>query len=98
MTEKVQALLDIDRTIHEPGRLVIMALLSAVEWADFVYLLNETQLTRGNLATHLAKLEQAGYIETQKGYRGRVPQTICRLTPSGRTAFDRYRKILKATL
>jgi DNA-binding transcriptional ArsR family regulator len=81
----------IDRVIHEPARLVIMTILNAVEYADFLYLLGETGLTKGNLSVHLSKLEEEGYVEIEKTYRGKIPMTICRLTDAGRSAFGRYR-------
>lgn len=86
---------DVDRLIHEPARLMIVTILYAAEKADFIYLLHETGLTRGNLSTHLSRLEQAGYVQIEKTYRGKVPQTLCNLTPEGRTAFENYRKQLK---
>jgi DNA-binding transcriptional ArsR family regulator len=91
-------LAELDRVIHEPGRLAVVALLSAVAEADFLYLLNETGLTKGNLSSHLAKLESAGYVELEKTYRGKLPLTICRLTAAGRHAFERYRQALKRSL
>ena len=81
----------IDRLIHEPARLVIMTILNAVESADFLYLLRETGLTKGNLSCHLAKLEEEKYIAVEKTYKRRIPLTICRLTKEGRDAFARYR-------
>jgi DNA-binding MarR family transcriptional regulator len=84
--------------IHEPGRLMIVAILSAVKECDFLYLLNETQLSKGNLSSHLSKLEEAGYVEIEKTYRGKLPQTLLRLTRSGRTAFENYRKALQTAL
>ncbi len=86
------SLLDVDRIIHEPARLLIMTILSMAEKADFLFLLNETGLTRGNLSTHLSKLEDSGYIEIEKTYRGKIPQTICAITPAGLEAFEKYRK------
>ena len=86
---------ELDRVIHEPARLLIVALLNGVKEADFLYLLNATGLTRGNLSTHLARLEEAGYVEIEKTYKGKLPRTICRLTNAGRTAFDGYRKQLR---
>ena len=82
MDENLRAMVNVDRMIHEPSRLVIVATLYFVESADFLYLLRETQMTRGNLSSHLAKLEDSGYVEIEKTYRGKVPQTICRLTKS----------------
>ena len=69
-----------------------MTILSMAEKADFLFLLNETGLTKGNLSTHLTKLETAGYVEIEKTYRGKVPQTLCSLTFSGQEAFEKYRK------
>jgi DNA-binding transcriptional ArsR family regulator len=88
-------LTNFDRVLHSPARLTIVAILSAVEEADFVYLLNESGLTKGNLSTHLTKLEQTGYIDIEKTYRGKIPLTLCRLTKNGRIAFKNYRKQLK---
>lgn len=85
---------DLDRVVHEPARLVIMAVLYSVESADFLYLLHSTGLTKGNLSSHLMRLEEAGYVDIQKGFRGKVPQTTCRLTPAGRQAFQTYRRQL----
>lgn len=87
-----QSLLDVDRIIHEPARLLIMTILSMAEKADFLFLLNETKMTKGNLSTHLSKLENAGYVEIEKTYRGKVPLTLCSLTPTGLDAFEKYRK------
>ena len=98
MSEQVDdfaSLTDFDRILHSPARLTIVAILSAVEEADFVYLLNESGLTKGNLSTHLSKLEESGYIEIEKTYRGKVPLTLCRLTITGRQAFTEYRQQLK---
>lgn len=83
---------DVDEVIHSPARLGIVSILATVKEADFLYLLNAANLTRGNLSTHLGKLEQAGYVEIEKTYRGKLPLTLCRLTPAGRTAFEAYRK------
>jgi DNA-binding transcriptional ArsR family regulator len=89
---------DLDRVIHEPARLLIVALLRNIERADFVFLLNESGLTRGNLSSHLSKLEEAGYVAIEKTYRGKVPLTLIGLTDDGRTAFDQYRKQIEGVL
>ena len=98
MNAKIQQLAEIDRVIHEPARLMIVALLAAVVEADFQYLRNATGLTQGNLSTHLSKLEEAGYIAIEKSFRGKYPLTICRLTERGREVLDNYRKVIKAAL
>lgn len=89
---------DLDRVIHEPARLLLVALLRNVERADFIFLMNESGLTRGNLSSHLAKLEEAGYVEIEKTYRGKVPLTLISLTKAGRAAFDSYRKQMNGLL
>ena len=95
MTKELRHLVDVDRLIHEPARLMIVAILSALESADFLYLQRETGLTRGNLSSHLARLEEGGYVQIEKTYRGKLPLTICRLTQAGQKAFQEYRKYLK---
>jgi DNA-binding MarR family transcriptional regulator len=95
---RLRELVDVDRAIHEPARLVIVAILSVVESADFVYLQNETGLTAGNLSSHLSKLEAAGYVAIEKGFEGKIPHTTCQLTPSGQTAFEEYRAQMETAL
>jgi DNA-binding transcriptional ArsR family regulator len=89
---------EIDRVIHEPARLLIVTMLASVVEADFLYLLQATELTKGNLSTHLAKLEEAGYVEIEKAFRGKIPLTLARLTPDGLEAFRTYRKEMTALL
>ncbi len=98
MNEQLRAIAELDRVIHEPGRLMIVGLLAAVVECDFLYLLRETELNKGNLSSHLAKLEEAGYVEIKKSFIGKVPQTLLRLTPQGRGAFEQYRKRLNTAL
>jgi DNA-binding transcriptional ArsR family regulator len=98
MSAKIQRLAEVDRIIHEPARLMVVALLAAVKEADFRYLHKSTGLTKGNLSVHLCKLEEAGYIAIEKTFRGKYPLTICRLTERGRGALDKYRKIIKGAL
>lgn len=86
---------EVDRIIHEPARLMIVTILSAVESADFLYLQRETGLTKGNLSSHLSKLDKVGYIEIKKTYRGKIPLTVCRLSDIGHQAFQQYREQLK---
>ncbi len=87
----VQGVLEVDRVIHEPARLAIVAILAACESADFVYLRTATNMTQGNLSAHLLKLEEAGYVSIEKRFQGKKPNTLCRLTASGRAAFKDYR-------
>jgi DNA-binding MarR family transcriptional regulator len=95
MNSDLRRLTDLDRLIHEPARLLVVTILAVVESADFLYLQRETGLTKGNLSSHLAKLEEADYVEVEKTYKGKVPLTLCRLTPAGREAFKNYRLQLK---
>ncbi len=89
---------DIDRLIHEPARLMILAHLYVVESADFLFLMRQTQLTGGNLSSHMSKLEEAGYIKVEKEFVGKKPHTILRLTDEGRAAFREYVQNLKQVL
>ena len=98
MSAKIQRLAEVDRIIHEPARLMVVALFAAVKEADFQYLHNATGLTKGNLSVHLSKLEEAGYIGIEKSFRGKYPLTICRLTERGRTVLEGYRRIIKGAL
>lgn len=91
----LEALGDLGPLIHAPARLAIMAVLGAVASADFLYLLRETGLTRGNLSSHLSKLEDAGYIDIEKRFVGKKPHTLCRIAEAGRQALDTYRRQMR---
>ena len=88
----VQPIAEIDRLVHEPARLMILTILYVVESADFLYLMRQTGLTRGNLSSHLSKLEAAGYIDVKKEFVDKIPRTLLRLTDQGREAFQNYRQ------
>ncbi len=88
----------IDPVVHAPARLKLMTQLYVVEAADATFLVNETGLTWGNLATHLRKLEEHGYIAIDKEFHGRKPRTTISLTDRGRTAFRAYRTTIQAVL
>ena len=96
--ESLQPLSEIDRVIHEPARLLILAYLSVVESADFLFLMNQTSLTRGNLSSHLSKLEAAGYIEIKKEFVDKIPRTLLHITEKGREAFQQYQSNMKQVL
>jgi len=96
--EDLQPLAEIDKVIHEPARLLILAHLSVVESADFLFLERQTGLTRGNLSTHLSKLETAGYIEIKKEFVGKIPRTLLSLTKHGKKAFQKYLESMKQVL
>ena len=90
--------LEIDRLIHEPARLNIMLNLFVVESADYVFLMNQTGLSWGNLSVQITRLEECGYLLVEKGYRGRKPHSMVSMTETGREAFKRYRSRMKAML
>lgn len=98
MPTDARLLTDLDRTIHEPARLTLAAILSVVDSADFLYLQRETGLTKGNLSSHLAKMEGAGYVTIEKTYRGKIPLTLVRLTDAGAAAYKAYRARFKKFL
>jgi len=66
MNRQIQSIADLDRVIHEPGRLMLVALLFAVDRSDFLYLQHETGMNKGTLSSHLSRLEEAGYVEVEK--------------------------------
>ena len=88
----------IDRVIHEPARYLIMAYLSVADSADFLFLIRQTGLTWGNLSSHLARLEAAGYVAIEKEFLGKKPHTMVSLTGEGRQAFKEYRRNMKDRL
>jgi DNA-binding MarR family transcriptional regulator len=96
--DSLQPLTDIDRIIHEPARLLILAYLYVVESADFLFLMRQTGLTKGNLSSHMSKLETAGYVEVVKEFVEKIPRTMLRLTKQGRQAFKDYRQSMKQVL
>jgi DNA-binding MarR family transcriptional regulator len=86
---------EIDKIIHEPARLKIIAQLYVVESADFLFIMRQTGLTQGNVSGHLSKLEEADYVKIDKGYIGKRPQTMISLTKNGRESFKSYIKNMR---
>ena len=86
---------DIDKMIHEPARLLIVAHLYVVESADFLFLMRQTGMTFGNLSSHMSRLEAAGYIDVEKEFVGKKPNTKLSLTRNGREAFEGYRRSMQ---
>lgn len=91
----VSHLADINQVIHAPARLMILTYLYVVDSVDYVFLMRVTGLTWGNLSTHLAKLEEAGYVVIKKGYKGKKPHSTILLSKQGRIAFQIYRTSFK---
>lgn len=85
---------DIDKIVHEPARLMILLHLFIVEKADFIYLMKQTGLSKGNLSSHLSKLEEAGYIDVKKEFLEKIPCTFLSLTDIGRKAFADYKETI----
>jgi DNA-binding MarR family transcriptional regulator len=84
--------------VHEPARLAVLTYLSLVESADFVFLMRTTGLTWGNLSSHLARLEEAGYVAIEKEFVKKKPHTLLRLTQAGRDALAEYRATMQTAL
>ena len=89
---------DLDPILHSQLRLAIISLLIGVKEAEFNYLKEKTNATAGNLSVQITKLKEAGYIEVVKQYKDNYPQTICRITPKGRKAFEEYVEDLQTYL
>jgi DNA-binding MarR family transcriptional regulator len=96
--EELQPLAGIDKLIHEPARLMILATLHVIESADFLFVERQTGLTRGNLSSHMSKLEDAGYIEITKEFVDKIPRTLLRITDDGRSALLNYTNNMKQVL
>ncbi len=80
----------LDRLVHEPGRLAILTVLTSAQTANFVFLQRATGLTKGNLSSHLTKLEEAGLVEIEKTFVHKKPNTDVALTPLGRRRIARH--------
>ncbi len=89
---------EVDRLVHEPARLMILMVLYGVDGADFTFLLNTTELTWGNLSSHVTKLEEARYVSIKKDFVGKKPRTMVQLTDAGRRAVDAYRDTMQGAL
>ena len=94
-SDDMQSLKTVDKVIHEPARLNIMAHLYVIESADFLFMMRQTGLTFGNLSAHMSKLEAAGYIKIIKEFVGKKPHTMLKITEKGKQAFNDYRKQMK---
>jgi DNA-binding MarR family transcriptional regulator len=87
--------LNLDRVIHEKGRMAIMSLLAATPELSFTELKQALNMTDGNLTTHIKTLQQAGYVAVTKSVQNNRPLTTCSLTTGGRTAFKGYVDLLE---
>jgi DNA-binding MarR family transcriptional regulator len=90
-----EAFLNLDRVIHEKGRLAIMSLLAASPELSFTELRDTLSMTDGNVTTHIRTLQEAGYVSVAKSYQNKRPLTTCALTAAGRKAFAAYISLLE---
>jgi len=91
----IKQIIGTDRIIHEPARIVLLAILNAAEQVDFTFLLNETGLSQGNLSSHLSKLETADYISIEKTFLKKRPRTLISMNKKGKDAFKDYLKTMR---
>ncbi len=89
---------DLDPILHSQLRLAVMSLLISVKQAEFIFLKEKTNSTAGNLSVQIQKLRDAGYINVIKQFKDNYPQTICKITPAGIKAFEKYVDNLKTYL
>lgn len=87
---------ELDPLLHSELRLAVMSILAGADEADFVYMREQTRATAGNLSVQIDKLQKAGYISVEKGFKGRMPRTVCRMTDTGRKAFEDYVDALRS--
>lgn len=87
---------ELNPLLHSELRLAVMSVLLGVESADFVFLREQTGATAGNLSVQIDKLQKAGYITIEKGFKGKMPRTTCRITEEGITAFEEYVTALRS--
>ena len=90
MDDRFRDIAGLDRLIHDPSRLAIMTVLSVCQEADFTYLLNITGLTKGNLSSHIAKLEENKLVSVRKTFKSKKPVTFLKLTKSGKDAIEAH--------
>lgn len=89
---------ELDPLLHSELRLAVMSILLSVDEADFVYLKEQTKATSGNLSVQIDKLNEAGYIEVERGFAGKRTRTVCKITLVGVKAFEDYVESLKSYL
>lgn len=87
-----------DPLLHAPLRLAVMSLLIGLKQADFTYIKEKTGATAGNLSAQLSRLQEVGYIDIEKGFKGKYPRTVCSITPVGVKAFEKYLNVIKQYL
>lgn len=96
--EKLTGLLNLDRLVHEPARLLMLSVLAQAKQVEFTYLETLSGLSKGNLSSHMSKLEAGGLIEVTKSFRGKRPLTELRITAAGRKSLADYRRQLTSAM
>lgn len=89
---------DLDPILHSQLRLAVISLLIGVKEAEFTFIREKTNATAGNLSVQINKLKEAGYIDVSKQFKDNYPQTLCKITPQGITAFEEYVRNLQSYL
>ncbi|MEO6538329.1 MAG: transcriptional regulator [Ferruginibacter sp.] len=87
---------DLDPILHSQLRLAVISLLISVKEAEFTFIKEKSNSTAGNLSVQLIKLKEAGYIEISKQFKDNYPQTLCKITPNGISAFEKYVNALQS--
>jgi DNA-binding MarR family transcriptional regulator len=95
-TDDLPTFKEIDKFIHQRGRLIIMSYLYVVDSADYLFIKNQTGLSWGNLSSHVSKLEEKGYVLVKKEFVKKKPHTILSLTEKGREAFREYKNKMES--
>ena len=90
--------LQLDRVIHEKGRLAIMSMLAASPELSFTELRDALSMTDGNLTSHMRTLQENGYVAVSKSFQDNRPLTTCSLTAAGKKAFANYIDLLEQVL
>ena len=96
--DAIDAVLALDRLVHEPARLAILTVLGSAELIEFGFLETVCRLSKGNLSSHLSKLEAGGLVAVDKSFRGKRPLTRIAITDAGREALQRYRLQIAALI
>jgi len=89
---------ELDPILHSQLRLAVISLLISLKEAEFTYIKEKTNATAGNLSVQINKLKDAGYIDVLKQFKDNYPQTVCKITPEGISAFEEYVKNLQTYL
>jgi len=89
---------ELDPILHSQLRLAVMSLLISVKEAEFTFIKEKTNSTAGNLSVQIQKLKEVGYVEVIKEFKDNYPNTTCKITRKGITAFEDYVKALQEYL